>query len=251
MKVTVCVKRVPSTVTRIKIAADGTSIDESGVKYELNPYDEFAVEEALRQVEAAGEGEVTVITLGPDAASKVLRDCLAMGAAKAVHLVQDVPYRDALAVARILANEIRKAEPDLVLFGRQAVDNDNAQVGLMVATLMGLPAVPDAVSVKIDAGSARVERDVEGGTREMYELSLPCVITTQKRLNEPRRPNLKGIMGAKNKPVDTPEFSEPAPSQSPIALEVPPERPAGRIVGEGAAAVPELLAALRNEAKPL
>jgi len=250
MKVTVCVKRVPSTATRIKLAEDGKSIVEDGVEYVLNPYDEFAVEEAIRQVDAAGEGEVTIVTLGGNV-TKELRTCLAMGAHRAVHLVQDVPFRDALSVARILAAEIEKTGPDLVLFGRQAVDNDNAQVGLMVATLLNMPAIPDVVALSIANDTARAEREAEGGAREVFEAALPCVLTTHKGLNEPRYPKLKGIMAAKKKPIDQPEFEAPTAAQDVVTLELPPDRPEGRVVGEGAAAVPELLRLLRDEASAL
>ncbi len=251
MKVTVCVKRVPSTATRIKVGGDGKAIDEAGVEFVLNPYDEFAVEEALKQVDAAGGGEVTILSLGPEAITKELRTCLAMGAAKAVHLVHDAPFRDPLTVARVLVEEIKAQEPDLVLFGRQAVDNDNGQIGVMVATLLGFPAVPDVTELTIADGKARASREVEGGATEVYEVPLPCVITAQKGLNEPRYPNLKGIMAAKKKPIETKEPSLPDPAQTLESLALPPERSEGKIVGEGAEAVPELLRLLRDEASAL
>ena len=170
MKVTVCVKRVPSTATRIKIAGGGKSIDENGIEYVINPYDEFAVEEGLKQVAAAGDGEVTILSLGPEAITKELRTCLAMGAAKAVHLVHDSTFRDSFSVAQVLAKQLESMESDLILFGRQAVDNDNAQVGPMVATILGLPCVPDIVKLEINGGEARAEREVEGGGREVYNV---------------------------------------------------------------------------------
>ena len=246
MKVAVCVKRVPSTASRLKIGADGRSIDETGVEFVLNPYDEFAVEAALQLVEKAG-GEVTIVSLGPDAATKELRNCLAMGAHQAIHLKADGALRDPLATARILAETLKPLGTDVILFGRQAVDDDQAQVGLMVATLLELPAVPDIVKLELESGLVEVEREVEGAL-ERYRVPLPCVLTTQKGLNEPRLPNMKGIMAAKKKTIETRAPAAVAAGQVIESLELPPERKGGRIVGEGAAAVPELLKLLRNEA---
>jgi electron transfer flavoprotein beta subunit len=170
-----------------------------------------------------------------------------MGAAKAVHLVQDVPFRDSLTVAKMLTAELEASKPDVILFGRQAVDNDNAQVGLMVATLLGIPAVPDITKLSIEGTTATVEREAEGGSRDVYKVELPAVFTAQKGLNQPRYPNLKGIMAAKKKPIDTKEPAAVAASQEVVALELPPERGGGKIVGQGAEAVPELLRLLREE----
>ncbi len=249
MKVTVCIKRVPSTATRLRIAADGRSIDEAGVEQVLNPYDEFAVEEALRIVDRAG-GEVTLVSFGPDAVTKELRNGLAMGAHQAIHLPADASFRDPLSIARALAAAIGPTQPELLLFGRQAVDGDHAQVGLMVATLLGMPAVPDVVKLELGPGSLKAWREVEGAI-EAFELPLPCAVTAQKGLNEPRLPNMKGIMAAKKKTIST---QAPAAAASTLvleSLELPPERSGGRIVGEGAAAVPALLKLLRDEARAL
>ena len=248
MNVTVCVKRVPSTASRIKVAADGTSNDEGGIEFILNPFDEFAVEEALKLVDQSGSGEVTIVSLGPAAIQKELRTCLAMGATKAVHLVHEAGFRDPLQVARALASAVKDSNPDVVLLGRQAVDNDNAQIGPMMATLLDWPAVVDVVKVEAQDAGLKVEREVEGGDREIYEVSLPCVLTAQKGLNEPRYPNLKGIMAAKKKPIDAQPIELTEAGQTVSALELPPERQEGKIVGEGAAAVDELLRILRDDA---
>jgi len=248
MNVTVCVKRVPSTATRLKIAPEAKGIDESGIEFVINPYDEFAVEEALKIIEKAG-GELTILTLGPESASKEIRTCLALGATKAVHLVSDDSFRDGLSVARALAEALQSIPSDLILLGRQAVDHDNAQVGLMIATLLGLPAVIDVVKVEISGSEATVEREVEGGARETYRLSLPCLLTAQKGLNEPRLPNLKGIMAAKKKPVAARPIGSFPNSQKLDRIELPAERSGGRIVGKGQDAVSELLRLLREEAK--
>jgi electron transfer flavoprotein beta subunit len=259
MKITVCVKRVPSTAARVRIGADGRSIDEAGVEFVLNPYDEFAVEEALRLCEKAGgtpPSETTVLSFGPEAVTKELRNCLAMGAHAAVHVpaaAGDAASRDPLATAQVLAAAIQGAAggpPDLILFGRQAVDDDGAMVGLMVATLLGLPAVPDVTKVTMGAGAVTVEREVEGAV-ETYEVPLPCVLTANKGLNEPRLPNMKGIMAAKKKTIASAAPAATTPASTVASLELPPERKGGRIVGEGAAAVPELLRLLRQEANAL
>jgi electron transfer flavoprotein beta subunit len=249
MRVTVCVKRVPGTAARIKVAADGKSIDESGVEFVLNPYDEFAVEEALRVCEKSG-GEVTVVSFGPEAATKEMRNCLAMGVHAALHLPGDGRMRDPLATAKTLAAAIQgnaAGAPDLILFGRQAVDDDAAQVGLMVATLLGMPAVPDVTKLTVGPTSVVAEREVEGAL-ETYEVPLPCVVTANKGLNEPRLPNMKGIMAAKKKTIATVPPVAVEAGHDVVSLELPPERKGGRIVGEGAAAVPELLRLLRHEA---
>ena len=259
MKVFVCVKRVPGTTARIKIAPDGKSVDETGVEFVLNPYDEFAVEEGLRLCEKAG-GEVTVMSYGTEAVAKELRNCLAMGAHAAIHVpvAPGAPgaggLRDPLATARVLAAAIQSAAggpPDLVLFGRQAIDDDSAQVGLMVATLLALPAAPDVTKLVLGPAAVTVEREVEGAI-ETYELPLPCVVTAHKGLNEPRLPNMKGIMAAKKKTITTVAVAAVAAADQQVeSLELPPERKGGRIVGEGAAAVPELLRLLRQEANAL
>ena len=250
MKFTVCVKRVPSTASRLKIAPDGRSIDETGVEFLLNPYDEFAVEEALRLAEKSGGGEVTVVSWGPEAVTKELRNCLAMGATQAIHLPADASFKDALATAKVLAEAVKPTQPDVLLFGRQAVDLDDAQVGLMVATLLGWPALPDVVKVEMGSGSLKASREVEGAI-ETHELPLPCVLTANKGLNEPRLPNMKGIMAAKKKTIATQAATAAAATLKLESLELPPERTGGRIVGEGAAAVPALLKILRDEVHAL
>jgi len=250
MKIVACVKRVPSTDTRIKVGADGASIDTAQVEWIINPYDEFAVEAALRVKEAAGAGEVIVVTLGPADASRELRTCLAMGADRALLLKDaDASRRDALATATVLAAAIRDLQPDLVLCGKLAVDNDQGQVGLLLAHLLGLPCVAEIVKLSVADGKASVERAGDEGTTERHEVTLPAVFTCQKGLNEPRYANLKGIMAAKKKPLDERDAG-PIPARLKVAgLELPAARPDGRIVGTGAAAVDELVRLLRHEAK--
>jgi electron transfer flavoprotein beta subunit len=250
VKIAVCVKRVPDTEARIKIGADGKSIDEAGVKFVLNPYDEYAVEEALRLKEKAGAGEVAVIALGGDAAQETIRTALAMGADRGVLLKADAIPLDPLPVAHALAEEIKAGSFDLVLCGKQAVDDTSHAVGVMVAELLGIPSVSAVTKLEIADGKGTAEREIEGGV-EVVTFVLPAVVTAEKGLNEPRYPALKGIMAAKKKPLEVKPAALPPMGLEVIDLAYPPERKAGRIVGEGADAVPALIDALRTEAKVL
>jgi electron transfer flavoprotein beta subunit len=250
VKIAVCVKRVPDTETRIKIAADGRSIDESGVKFILNPYDEYAVEEALRRKEAAGSGEVVVVSLGGDAAQETIRNALAMGADRGILLKTDQRSLDPLPVARALAAELKGGGYDLILFGKLAIDDYSHAVGTMVAEMLGLPCVSAVSHLELADGKGKAEREVEGAV-EVVEFPLPAVLTADKGLNEPRYPALKGIMAAKKKPLEVkPVTLEPGGIEI-LELALPPERKPGRILGEGADAVPALIQALRTEAKVL
>ncbi len=250
MNIAVCVKRVPDTETRIKIDADGKSIDESGVKFVLNPYDEYAVEEALKLKEQAGTGEVVAVSLGSDASQETIRTTLAVGADRGVLLRTDVRSLDPLASARVLAQELGDGGYDLILFGKLAIDDCSHAVGTMVAELLGLPSVSSIARLTIADGSGTAEREIEGGV-EVVEFRLPAVLTTDKGLNEPRYPALRGIMLAKKKPLEVKDVTVDAGAIEVVELALPPERQAGRIIGEGPEAVPALLDALRNEAKVL
>lgn len=249
MKIAVCIKRVPDTETRIKVAADGVSIDETGVKFILNPFDEFAVEEALQRKEKAGTGEVVIVTVGTDAAAETIRTALAMGADRGVLLQGAIPA-DGLAVAKALAAELKDGGYDLILFGKVAVDDYGHQVGTMTAELLGLPCVTAAVKLEIADRKVTAEREVEGGL-EVVECSLPAVITCDKGLNNPRYPALKGIMAAKKKPIETKPAALGAARVTAKSLALPAARKEGRIVGEGVGAVAELVRLLQQEAKVL
>jgi electron transfer flavoprotein beta subunit len=248
LKIAVCLKQVPSTDTRIKIASDGKHIDPAGVTFITNPYDEFGLEEAIRIKEAKG-GEVVVYSVGGQGAVAALRNALAVGADSAVLLKTDADP-DSLAVARLLADEIKGKGYDLVFCGKQAVDDDAAQVGPMLAEVLDLPCATVVVKLELLDGKARATREIEGGV-EIVELPLPALIATQKGLNDPRYASLKGIMAAKKKPVEEKAVSAAANAVEIVALTLPPARQAGKIVGEGAAAVPALIRALREEAKVL
>jgi electron transfer flavoprotein beta subunit len=250
MKIAVCIKRVADSETRVKIGADGKTLDEAGVKFILNPYDEFAVEEALQRKEKAGAGEVVVITLGPPAAQETIRTALAMGADRGILLQTDKIPADGFEVAKALAAELQPGGYDLILFGKIAIDDYNHQVGPMVAELLGLPCVTAVAHLTLDAGKGTAEREIEGGI-EVVEFPLPAVITADKGLNEPRYPALKGIMAAKKKPLDVKPVALGPGGMEVVALTPPAERQAGKVVGEGAAAIPELIRLLREEAKVL
>jgi electron transfer flavoprotein beta subunit len=252
MKIAVCIKRVPDSETRVKIASDGKSLDEAGVKFILNPYDEFAVEEALRRKEQAAAGEVVVIALGPAAAQETIRTALAMGADRGILLQLDRIPMDGLEVAKALAAELKGAGFDLILFGKMAIDDSNHQVGPMVAELLDVPCVTAIAHLELESGKGVAEREIEGGV-EVVEFPLPAVLTADKGLNEPRYPALKGIMAAKKKPLEVKSVSPGggAGGLEILALTPPAERKEGKIVGEGPAAVPELVRLLREEAKVL
>ncbi|HYW07974.1 MAG TPA: electron transfer flavoprotein subunit beta/FixA family protein [Longimicrobium sp.] len=248
MKSIVCVKRVPDTEARLRIAGDGGSVETSGMKFVLNPYDEFAVEAALKHKEAAGSGDVTVMTVGGSEAAETLRTALAMGADSAVLLKSAGPL-EGLAVAQALADELRGREYDLVLFGLRAVDDDLQAVGPMTAELLGIPVTSAVTEFQVEDGKVIAQREIEGGT-EVMELRMPCALTLTKGAYEPRYASLKGIMAAKKKPLE----EKPAAASGTIGaqqLSYPPERTAGRIIGQGADAVPELMRLLREEAKVL
>ncbi|MCL7991027.1 MAG: electron transfer flavoprotein subunit beta/FixA family protein [marine benthic group bacterium] len=245
----VCIKRVPDSETRVRIASDGLAVDRSGVKFDMNEYDKYALEEAIRRKEEAGEGLVTVLTVGGDDARETLRQALAMGADEAVLLRAETGF-DGLPVAVALAEEIRDRPFDLLLFGKQAIDDDGMQVPAMVAELLGLPAATVVVSLEIEAGRAVARREVEGG-HETVEFDLPGIVAAQKGLSEPRYPSLKGIMAAKKKPLEEKDVTLVEGGLELLELSGPPDRPEPQILGEGAEAVPELVRRLREEVKVL
>jgi electron transfer flavoprotein beta subunit len=249
VKIAVCIKRVPDTEARIRVAGDGRSIDTAGIKYIISPYDEFALETALRLKDAQGSGEVVAISVGEAGAAEQLRSALAMGADSAI-LLKGQPTLDGLATARALAAEIREQAADLVLLGMKAVDYDQQQVGPMLAELLDMPCITVAASIEMDGSNIVAHREVEGGV-EVVEAPTPAVVSITKGEYEPRYPSLKGIMAAKKKPLQEKD-AQLGESRIEIRDLTPPaERPAGRIIGQGADAVPELIRVLREEAKVL
>ncbi|HEU4522603.1 MAG TPA: electron transfer flavoprotein subunit beta/FixA family protein [Thermoanaerobaculia bacterium] len=248
---------VPDTEARIKIAGKG--IDEAGLKFIVSPYDEFALEEGIRLKEKQG-GDVTVLTFGPDRAGQALRECLARGATKAMHIKGDTAAADSLGIAKVLAAAIKSIPHDVVFFGKQGVGTDNALVGPMVAELLGYPQVNVVTHLEAGDGKLTAHREIEGAD-EVIETPLPAVITAQKGLNEPRYSSLKGIMAAKKVPIDTKSVSDLGLSDSDIfnqrvvvvSLEMPPEKSGGRKIdgSDPAAAAKEILKYIREEAKAL
>ena len=247
MDIVVCVKRVPDTETRVRFSDGATRIAPDGVKFILSPYDEFALEAAFRAAEASGEGRVTVITLGDEGSQETLRVALAAGADAAVLLRGSVTM-DGLATAKALSAELKARDEPLVLFGVKAGDDDQQQVGPMVATLLDRPCATNVTGFEVDGGVVRCTRDVEGGM-EVVELDLPAVVTHTKGEFELRYASLKGIMAAKRKPLEAKDAEVPESRLLVERLDYPPERAEGRIVGEGIEAVPQLVRLLRDEAK--
>jgi len=251
MKIIVCVKRVPDSETRIKIREDGKGIDPSGVNFVLNPYDEYAVEEAIRIKEKDKETQITVICYGVGESTKEIRTALAMGADDGILIKDDgAGDRTPGAVAEILSAAIKGREFDLVLFGKQAIDDDTSGVGPMVASRLKLPVVCFINALDLQGDKAVAKRDVEGGV-ETLEVKLPALFTAQKGLNEPRLPALRGIMKAKKKKIEELAPAEVSARVEVLKMELPPERAGGKIVGEGPEAVVELVRLLKEEAKVL
>jgi electron transfer flavoprotein beta subunit len=251
VKIAVCIKRVPDMEQRFKIAGSGSAVDETGLKFTMSDFDEWAVEAALQLNEKHGGGEITVISLGPDAVQETIRKALAMGADRGVQLKTDAVPFDGLAIARALAAELQGGGYDLILFGKLAVDSSSGVTGAMTAELLGLPCVSAAAKLEVQNGRGRAERALEGAV-EVVEFPLPAVVTVDQGLVvQARYPALKGIMAAKKKPLDVKPAQLGEATVTVTKMELPAERAPGRIIGEGAAAVPELVRLLREEAKVL
>ncbi len=248
MKLFVCVNQVPDTETKVKVGQDGKTIDRSEINLILNPYDEFAIEAALQLKDKTG-GEVTYVSVGGDSNKEVIRKALAMGGDKGIHIKTD-NAGDSYSVASMIAAALKDAGADMIFFGKQSIDYDDSAVGTMAAEMLGLPSASVVVKLDVDesARKAVCEREIEGG-KETVELTLPCVITAQKGLNEPRYPSLKGIMAAKSKPIQeiTPSAAESLTEV--VAMRKPPAKQPGKILGTDKSAVPELVKLLHEEAK--
>jgi electron transfer flavoprotein beta subunit len=250
VKIAVCIKRTPDSESRFRIASSGTTIDESGLKFDIDDFASYAVEVALQLNEKQGPGETVVYAIGPDSVQETLRKAMSMGADRAVQLKADaVPY-DGLAVAKALAAELKGGGYDLVLFGKHASDTSGGIVGTATAQLLGIACVTAASKLDIANGRGTARRELEGAG-EIVEFALPAAVTIDEGIARPRYPSLKNIMAAKKKPLE----SKPAqlgPARVRVkSMELPPDRPPGRIIGEGVAAVPELVRLLHTEAKVL
>jgi electron transfer flavoprotein beta subunit len=250
VKIAVCIKRVPDMDVRFRIGSDSVSLDDAGLKYDINDFDAWAVETALQLKEKNAGSEVTVISLGPDVVQETIRKALSMGADKGIQLKADkVPF-DGFAIAKTLSEELKAGAYDLILFGKMSPDSSNGVVGPMTAELLGFPCVTAISSLEIAEGKGKAKRELEGA-QEFVEFPLPAVLTVDEGLNTARYPSLKGIMAAKKKPLEVKPVQIPSAQVTVRKLELPPERKAGRIVGEGAAAIPELVKLLQTEAKVL
>jgi len=248
MKIAVCVSHVPDTATKIKIDTSEKAIDKNGVTYVINPYDEYAVEEALKYKEKfGGDSEVVALSVGGDSNKETIRKALAMGVDRGILLKSENTF-DSFGIAKVLADEIKTQGCDLVFFGKQSVDFDNSITGQLTATILGYSCIAVVVDLKIDGDKVIAEREIEGG-KEVVESKLPVVITAQKGLNEPRYASLKGIMAAKKKTIEEKAVSTGENHIEMVKLHKPAPKQPGRILGTDSSAVPELVKLLREEAK--
>jgi electron transfer flavoprotein beta subunit len=250
MKIAVCIKRTPDSESRFRIAGNATGIDATGLKFDMDDFASYAVEVALQLNEKQGPGETVAYAVGPDAVQETLRKAMSMGADRAVHLKADAPVVDGLAVAKALAAEIKSGGFDLVLFGKYAFDTSASVVGTATAELLDVACVTAASKLEIANGKGTARRELEGAG-EIVEFDLPAVVTIDEGIARPRYPSLKGIMAAKKKPMETKPAQLGQARVSVKSMELPPDRPPGRIVGQGAAAIPELVRLLQDEAKVL
>ena len=262
MNILVCIKQVPATEAKIKANSSRLDIERQDLSYVVNPYDEFGVEEALRIKEKIGEGEVTVVSMGDEKVPEALRACLAMGADKALHLMDPAfEGSDSLTTAMVLSEALKKMPYDIIFFGKQAVDDNNGAVGIQVAEILQLPHVSVVNKLEIDASGKKAiaHRQIEGGI-EVVETSLPAVITCQKGLNIPRYASLPNIMKAKKKPLQTQNASTLGLAPETIGgvgaklqllkISPPPPKISGRILeGNATQTVQELVRLLREESK--
>lgn len=257
MNSVVCIAHVPDTESRIKVS--GSKIDETGLKFIVSPYDEYALEEAIRLKEKAG-GDVTVITFGPDRAQQGLREALARGATKAVHVKGDPSDADSLGIAKVLAAAIKSVPHDVVFLGKQGVGTDNALVGPMLAELLGYPQVNVVTHLEVGDGKLTAHREIEGA-EEVLEAPTPAIVTAQKGLNEPRYASLKGIMAAKKIAIDAKSVADLGLDENDVfkqrvvvvSMDLPPEKSGGRKIdgSDPQAAAKEILAYIKDEVKAL
>lgn len=247
MKILVAVKRVIDANVKIRVKSDQSGVELNNVKMAMNPFDEIGVEEAVRLKEAGKATEIVAVSLGVTQCQETLRTALAMGADRGIHVETDIELQP-LAVAKLLKEVVAREQPQLVILGKQAIDDDCNQTGQMLAALLGWPQGTFASKLEPSADKVKVVREVDGGLQTLI-LNLPAIITTDLRLNEPRYASLPNIMKAKKKPIDkwTPQDLGIDPSPRLTTLKV--VEPAKRQGGAKVASVEELVAKLRNEAK--
>ena len=225
MKILVCLKQVPHKDARLELAADGSWIQDANIKFEINDYDNYALEEALRVKDKDAASEVLVLSIGPDRVQQSLRTALGMGADRAIQIWDEsLAHADSLAIAKTIASVAKAESCDLVLMGLMADDTNYAVTGPMLAELLGVPHATGIVSAKLDGGQVEVERELEGGALEVVKLPLPCLLTVQTGMNEVRYASLKGIMQAKKKPLDKKSVTEIGLSATAVAPKVKIEK---------------------------
>ncbi len=247
MKILVCVKRVVDYNVKVRVKADGSGVDLANVKMSMNPFDEIAVEEAIRLKEKGIAKEVIVVSIGDDKVQETIRSAIAVGADRGVHVAVDSAI-EPLAAAKILKKMAEKEQPQLIILGKQAIDDDANQTGQMLAALLNWPQGTFASKVEISSGKAKVTREIDGGLA-VHELTLPAVITTDLRLNEPRYAKLPDIMKARSKPLEKVVAADLGVDTAPRLQILKVEEPAKRKGGAKVKSVDELLEKLRNEAK--
>lgn len=246
MRSVVFAKRVPDTAARIRISDDQSHVQTEGVEFVTSPYDEYALEAAVQIKEDEDDGEVVVASLGGDSVEKTLRDCLAKGGDRGIHLKSDAENWDPFSTGEAFANLLEDMEFDAAWFGIHAVDDDAYQVPQIVAALLDLPVATFVTDVEVDGDQIICQRETENGVQTVT-LDTPCVISAEKGLADPRYAKLPDIMDAKKKEIDVRSCNDPEPTLITDQLEPPPERPPGEILGEGVDAVPELIRVLREE----
>ncbi|WP_285294164.1 electron transfer flavoprotein subunit beta/FixA family protein [Aureimonas altamirensis] len=246
MKILVCIKRVVDYNVKIRVKSDGSGVDLANVKMSMNPFDEIAVEEAIRQKEKGGVEEIVVVSVGPQQAQETLRTALAMGADRAI-LVKSDERVEPLGVAKVLRAIVEDEKPDLVILGKQAIDDDSNQTGQMLAALLGWPQGTFASKLDVADGRAEVTREVDGGLQTV-SLALPAIVTTDLRLNEPRYASLPNIMRAKKKPLDERSAADMGLDLAPRLEVLKTAEPAKRQAGVKVGSVDELIGKLKTEA---
>jgi len=247
MKVLVAVKRVIDFNVKVRVKPDKTGVETANVKMSMNPFDEIGVEEAVRLKEAGVATDIIAVSMGPQACQETIRTALAMGADRGIHVLADAELQP-LAVAKLMKAIAEKEQPQLIVLGKQAIDDDSNQTGQMLAALLGWSQGTFASKLKVESGKALVTREIDGGL-ETVELKLPAVMTTDLRLNEPRYASLPNIMKAKKKPIEqlTPDALkvDVTPRLVTLKVEEPQKRQGGKKVGS----VQELVDKLKNEAR--
>ena len=247
MKILVAVKRVIDYNVKVRVKSDNTGVEMANVKMSMNPFDEIAVEEAIRLKEAGHANEVIIVSLGVAKCQETIRTALAMGADRGI-LVQTDDELQPLAVAKILKGIVEKENPDMVVLGKQAIDDDNGQTGQMLGALLDWPQGTFASKVAVGNGSVDVTREIDGGLQTV-KLALPAIVTTDLRLNEPRFASLPNIMKAKKKPMETLSPADFGVETAPTLKVLKVEEPAARSAGIKVETVSELVDKLKNEAK--